>query len=317
MVILSIPFLNGCATNPATPANVILNAVHNNGFVLAFDRRSETLASGGSAGDIRLWQVPGGKSITAWKAHTDSVEGLQFINQDQELISAGFDGVLARWTRTGKLITKQTAPAAFTSMVVNEPEGLILTGHDDGHIRTWRLLDLTLVNDRPLHRTRVRAVAWHPVSGQFASSGTDGHVYYWRQNEKPRALPSPPTDARGIVFSPDGKWLMGGGWFNLFRWRLADGTLAVLPTEHKGIVKSIDYSSDGKTLASISRQTDSAVHFLDPMTGAVVRRFQPHELCGTFIRLSPDGSYLASTSDDGSVRIWNLRHPLPERSFFN
>jgi len=313
---MSVLSLNGCAIAPSTPANVIREAAHNNGYVLAFDNRSETLASGGSEGRIRLWQLPDGKPITDWEALTDSVEGLQFLHQDKELISAGFDGVLARWTRAGTLIAKQTTPAPFTSMIVNEPAGLILTGHDDGHVRTWRLADLSLVNDLPLHHSHVLAVAWHPASGQFASSGTDGRVYYWHQNEKPRALPSPPTDARGIVFSPDGKWLMGGGWFKLFRWRLNDGTLDVLPTEHHGIIKSIDYSRDGKTLASISRQLDSSVYFLDPMTGAMVRRFQPHELCGTFIRLSPDGNYLASTSDDGSVRIWDLRHPLPERNSY-
>jgi len=313
---MSVLSLSGCATAPATPSNVILEAVHNNGFVLTFDDRSETLASGGSEGHIRLWQLPDGKSVADWKAHTDSVEGMQFLNQDKELISAGFDGVLARWTRTGTLIAKQTAPAPFTSMTVNETSGLVLTGHDDGHVRTWRLADMTLVNDLPLHRSRVLAVAWHPASGQFASSGTDGRVYYWRRNESPRELPAPPTDARGIVFSPDGKWLMGGGWFKLFRWQSGDGTLTVLPTAHHGIIKSIDYSRDGKTLASISRQLDSSVYFLDPVTGAVVRRFQPHELCGTFIRLSPDGNYLASTSDDGSVRIWDLRHPLPERSSY-
>ncbi len=313
---MSVLSLNGCATAPSTPANVILEAAHNNGFALAFDSRSETLASGGSEGQIRLWQLPNGQPLSDWKAHTGSIEGLQFLNRDKALISAGYDGVLALWTRDGKMLVKQTAAAPFTSMAMSEADGLIITGHDDGHVRTWRLADLTLVNDLPLHDSQVRAVAWRPASGQFASSGTDGRVYYWHQNEKPRALPSPPTDARGVVFSPDGKWLMGGGWFKLFRWRLDDGTLDVLPTEHHGIIKSIDYSQDGKTLASISRQTDSSVYFLDPQSGKVTRRFQPHELCGTFIRLSPDGNYLATTSDDGSVRIWNLRHPLPERSFY-
>ena len=121
--------------------------------------------------------MPEGKSLAGWKAHTDSVEGLQFINHDRELISAGFDGVLARWTHTGKLIAKHTAAAAITSMVVNESEGLILTGHTDGHVRTWRVSDLTPVLDLPVHRNRVRSVAWHFASGQLALSGSDGRVY--------------------------------------------------------------------------------------------------------------------------------------------
>ena len=62
---------------------------------------------------------------------------------------------------------------------------------------------------------------------------------------------------------------MGSGWFNLFRWRLADASLTVLPTAHRGIVKSISFDRDGRQLASIGRQTDSAVYLLDAQTGDV------------------------------------------------
>jgi WD40 repeat protein len=48
------------------------------------------------------------------------------------------------------------------------------------------------------------------------------------------------------------------------------------------------------------------VYFLDPMDGRVLRRFHRHDLCGGWIALSPDHKYLATTSDDASVRIWWL-----------
>ena len=79
-----------------------------------------------------------------------------------------------------------------------------------------------------------------------------------------------------------------------------------MPTRHRGIIRSIGYLPGSNLLASISRQTDSAVYLLDPESGAVVRRFQQHDLCGASIALSPDGHYLATTSDDASVRIWDL-----------
>ncbi|MBI3574998.1 MAG: hypothetical protein HY083_05030, partial [Gammaproteobacteria bacterium] len=146
------------------------------------------------------------------------------------------------------------------------------------------------------------------ATGRIASSGADGQVFVWRAREPPRALAAPPTDARDLVFLPDGGHLLGGGWFKLFRWEVASGALKVLPTEHGGIVASLHLGADGRTLASISRQLDSAVYFLDPETGATVRRFQRHELCGEQVRLSADGRYLATTADDGSVRIWNLKN---------
>jgi len=308
--------LYGCASPPRIPANIVLRDVHNNGYTLAFDSRSETLASGGSEGRIRLWRLQDGKELSGWKAHTDSLQGLVFLDHDRELLSAAYDGSLARWTRDGTLLKRLNTPAPVTSMAADEAANLVVTGHSDGHVRLWRLADLSLWHDLHPHRGAVRAVAYHAATHQLASSGTDGRVFYWRGREEPRPLPSPPTDAQDLAFAPDGTFLMGSGWFNLFRWQLDNATLQVLPTAHHGIVKSISFSRDGRTLASIGRQTDSAVYLLDSRTGTVLKRFQPHELCGSFVRLSPDGRYLASTSDDASVYIWDLQHPLPERTFF-
>jgi WD40 repeat protein len=309
--------LYGCASPPRIPANIVLQDAHNNGYTLAFDSRSETLASGGSEGRIRLWHLPDGKELSGWKAHTDSLQGLVFLDHDRELLSAGYDGILARWTRDGTLLKHLSTPAPVTSMAVDEAAGFVITGHSDGHVRLWRLADLSLAHDLHPHRGAVRAVAYHAATRRLASSGNDGRVFYWRGHEEPRPLPSPPTDTQDLAFAPDGTFLMGSGWFNLFRWRLDDGSLKILPTAHHGIVKSISFSRDGRTLASIGRQTDSAVYLLDARTGTVLKRFQPHELCGSFVRLSPDERYLASTSDDASVYIWDLQHPLPEQTFYS
>lgn len=309
--------LTGCASLPRIPANVILHDAHNNGYALAFDGESKTLASGGSEGRIRVWSLPEGKELSGWAAHQGSLQGLQFLNHNREILSAGYDGVLARWTRDGALLKRLATPSPITSMVADETMALVVTGHGDGHVRLWSLTDFSLLRDLPLHRGAVRAVAWHAPTRQLASSGTDGQVFHWALAGQPRALASPPTDAQDLAFTPDGDFLVGSGWFNLFRWRLADAALTVLPTAHHGIVKSISFDHDGQRLASIGRQTDSAVYLLDAQTGEVRQRFQPHELCGTVVRLSPDGRYLASTSDDANIHLWDLRNLLPERVFYN
>jgi WD40 repeat protein len=309
--------LTGCASLPRIPANVILHDAHNNGYALAFDGESKTLASGGSEGRIRLWNLPEGKELGGWTAHNGSLQGLQFLNHNHEILSAGYDGLLARWTHAGILLKRLATPSPITDMVADEATALVVTGHRDGHVRLWHLTDFSLLHDLPLHRGAVRTVAYHPPTRQLASGGTDGRVFHWRLDEPARALPVPPTDAQDLAFAPAGDILLGSGWFNLFRWRLADASLTVLPTAHRGIVKSISFDRDGRNLASIGRQTDSAVYLLDAQTGDVLQRFQPHELCGTAVRLSPDGRYLASTSDDANIHLWDLRNLLPEQTFYS
>jgi WD40 repeat protein len=131
-------------------------------------------------------------------------------------------------------------------------------------------------------------------------------VAIWSTLDEVRYLEEPPADAFTLAFSPDGQWLSGGTWFRLYRWNLDDGALTTLATEHHGIIKSVQYTGNGASLATISRQTDSSVYFLDPASGEVTRRFQRHDLCGADVSVSPDGRYLATTSDDASVRIWVL-----------
>jgi WD40 repeat protein len=302
----------GCARLPAHPANVSLEDAHNNGYRLAFSSTSDTLASAGSEGRVRLWQLPQANELAAWQAHDGSIHGLVFLEHDHALLSAGYDRTLALWERDGRLRLRRDTPSSITDLAADEAAGLVVTGHTDGVVRVWSLPQLQLRTEQRLHHGTVRAVDYHHGTRRYASSGRDGRVLVWRDGETPVELASPPSDAHDLAFAPDGRTLTGSGWFSLFRWRLDDSrALAILPTEHHGLIKSIQYTRDGRSIASISRDTDSAVDLLDAATGAVTRRFQPHELCGSYVLLSPDQRYLASTSDDASVHVWDLAHLIP------
>ncbi len=302
-------FLGGCAHQLAHPPNVALEDAHTLGQRLAFNQSSDILASGGSEGRIRLWRLPDGKSLSGWKAHDGSIYGLLFLDRDQLLLSAGHDGTIALWDHNGQLRLRHQTLSPITDLSGDREAGLVVTGHADGTTRVWSLPQLESVAVYRLHRGPVLAVDFHAATQRYAASGRDGRVFVWRANETARELPSPPGRAHHLAFSPDGQTLTGSGWFRLYRWPLNGApALAVLPTQHHGLIKSIQYTRDGSQLATISRETDSAVDLLDPRTGVVTRRFRPHDLCGTYLRLSPNERFLATTSDDASVRIWDLQH---------
>jgi len=297
--------LTGCSTRQlAESPTVIHEQAHSGGSIVAFSASGGLLASGGWEGTLRLWQLPGGTLLRRWHAHRGTVNGIAFLDRGRRLVTAGYDGVLAEWGVGGELLRQSATPAPIMHMVADTGHDRVLTGHRDGTVRLWRLSDFTLLQVLSLHQSAVKAVAIDPGSPRYASSGKDGQVFTWTESGSTRVLAEAPADAWTLAYSPDGKWLLGGGWFRLFRWDLQDTSLTVVPTRHHGIIKSIQYTADGKELATISRQTDSAVYFLDPVSGQITRHFQRHDLCGGYIAVSADGRYLATTSDDASVRIW-------------
>jgi WD40 repeat protein len=296
---------------PVQPPNIIIKDAHGGGSALAFDDSSSLLASGGWVGVLNLWSVPEGKLITQWQAHTDSVIAIHFLHNRQQLLTASFDGSFAIWSMEGELVRRISAEQAITSMAFDENSGLIITGHVDGSIRIWQYPGFERLQNHAVHKGIVKAVALHGQRKQFASGGDDRRVYTWHMGDDPVELSQPSSDTLALSFNNTGDLLIGSGWEYLYQWQLPSGHYRKHQTEHGGYINDLQYSQDNHRIVSISRQTDSAVKVLDASNGKTIKSLQPHNLCGASVRYSPNERYIASSSDDASIYIWDMQRPLP------
>jgi WD40 repeat protein len=87
---------------------------------------------------------------------------------------------------------------------------------------------------------------------------------------------------------------------------VASGQHSSISTEHGGLLTSVSFSPDSKHIVTLGRHTDSAIRIMDTQNFAVERRYQAHKLCGAMIRYSPDGRWMASASDDESIRFYDM-----------
>lgn len=300
----------GCtAPRNGQRANITIDDAHGGGSYIAITPDSSLVISGGWSGWLKLWQLPSGIAQRSWRAHQGEVTGIALLQRKKHIVSGGYDGAIRRWSLTGALLEQRQTDSPITHLTIDESQQLILTGHRNGKVNRWQLEGFEQIDQRSHHQSWVRAVAIAPEPGRFASAGADGTVWYWQGDKKAHRLASPNSDIRTLLFVPDGQRLLGGAWFDLYRWDLASDQLTRLQTEHGGIINDIRLHPDGKSLVSISRQTDSAVLRLDLTSGKTLEYFQPHKLCGASVAISRDGQYLASTSDDASVMIWHLLPP--------
>ena len=277
--------------------------VHRGAEALAFDAAATTLASGGWDGEVALWTLDGDRPRRVWLAHTGYVHGVDWAGE--HLASAGQDGWIRIWRRDGTRVAATDTGSAITRMRVLGAR--VVSAHRDGSVRIWRLPALARERRFELHRGAVSALAVESASGRIASGGYDEQVFLIEPDGTVRALPSASAAIRSLAFAPGGGALYGGGWFRIYRWLPGSGEVRSIDTPHWGVVSALSMLPDGHTLASISRVNDSSVLFLDADTGATRRHFRRQSICGGAIDVSADGHYLATTGDDGAIRIWDLR----------
>lgn len=290
-------------------SNHTLNDAHNGGSVVAFTNNSIILASGGWEGQINLWITLNAKRVRSWKAHTDSVHAIIFTNRDREITSAGYDGYIKKWDLQGKLLKSVKIDDPISATAYDIKSNLFITGHQSGRIRLYKLESLRHIRTLQVQKTEIAALAYEPKLKLIASSATNRDVKLtYTKTAKSWSVQRPPSYSRTLAFYTRGgsTELLGGGWFYLFSWDTITNRLKKIKTRHQGIVKSINVSPDNKTIATISRQTDSSVYLLDARSKKTKLRLRSHELCGTFIRMSPNNRYIATTSDDASIKIWDL-----------
>ena len=322
LIIILIPVLS--CTNYISKQDPLWHkeSVHPMGTTsLAFDSAGKRLASGGFTGEIIIWAVPSGERLKVLKAKEetpiplsglDIVKGLVWLDHDR-LLSVSSNGSIHLWDVTkGSSIASIKTPSSITCLVKISDSSAIITGHKDGHVRAYLLPELRLTAEYNA-LSSVLSVAYDKVGQQVAVSTKGREVNLLSSDLKHiKKLENSPKDALEIRFSPDGKQLAAGGWYKIMFWDLKSGQIRQIDAEHWGAVISIDYSPDGKYLVSLGRVTDANIRLLNLKTEKIERRLLPHKLCGRVIRFSPNGRYIASGSDDESVRLYDLNESYPQ-----
>jgi WD40 repeat protein len=309
-IALILAAFNAACSNmaPADKADSIFPGAHEFGSTaVAFSPNGQFVVTGGYQGDVKLWDVQKRQIVASAKPHAEAVRAIA-INGNSMFATASDDGNLFLWVN-GKTHVRNTGTPA-TSLAWFQ--GRLISGHGDKQLKVW---------DKALQETgRI------PVEEDIVSLATHRERLAVAMNSRILILDAKFTtklvlDTDGatphdLQFSPDGKTLAAGGWFRLHVWDLASGDHRSISTEHGGLVTSVSFSPDGKHIATLGRNTDSAIRIMDTQYFQVERRYQSHELCGAMIRYSPDGRWLVSASDDESVRFYDMsRSYSPGKSY--
>ncbi|HEU4624987.1 MAG TPA: hypothetical protein VFS52_09510 [Steroidobacteraceae bacterium] len=154
------------------------------------------------------------------------------------------------------------------------------------------------------HAMGAIAVAWQPGTKVVASSGQDSSVALWdtaQASELKRVRPGMAWTER-IAWSPDGKLLAAATGKVLTLWTAA-GELTHKFEPLPATIAALAWDKPGRELAA-AIQGGVAVHRIEPPQFNV-RRYTWPAACLT-AAFSPNGKFLATGTQDGTVHFWNL-----------
>ncbi len=116
----------------------------------------------------------------------------------------------------------------------------------------------------------------------------------------------PSVKINHLALSANGKLLVGGANNGkVFIWEITNGNKEQVIYETKGdAITSVRFSPNGRYLAAGNRE--GLVTIIEPVTGAIVRRFSEIQAQINDVEFSPNGKFLAVASLDGTLRVWNM-----------
>lgn len=294
------------------------------GLALVGEGDSETIASAGSDGAVRLWSVSKRNEVTSMRDHRGPVSAVVFLDDGRYLASGSLDKTVKIWNVDGGTLRNGYAHAtAVTSLSYSAADKILASGGSDG---TVKLFDTGISKDinKELgtltgHLGPVMSVAFSldgkSLAVGVAAGDRAGQLKLWNpQTRSERSTLEGHQDVVGAVaFTPDGRTLASAGYDGVIRlWEPWLGLLrgAMESKGERSALVALAVAPDGKSAATASYNRTIRIWDLAAREERNSHANQSGVCKG--LAYSPDGKHLAAAQQDGKVIVWNTATGEPK-----
>ena len=286
---------------------------------VSFSADGKTLASGSGDGTVKLWDVETGRNIDRFgESHQTSISvtAVSFSRDGTMLASGATDGIVTLWdVATPELFATLEGHVGWITTLSFSPDGTLASGSTTEAL-LWDTETGTQIAT-PLS-------SWiHSVSfssdGSILAIGSDFGVKLWDVATQTRiATLSENERITSVAFSPDGTLASAGHSEVIDLWDVATheqiATLEGHSLErYSGVVNTVAFSPDGIILAS-GGLPDGTVGLWDVGNRELIATLKGHSGSVSSVSFSPDGTKLASSSEDGTMLLWDIATYIARQS---
>lgn len=223
-------------------------------------------------------------------------------------------------SESGKLIRDLPADGVCPSVDFSPEGGRLLSGSNDGLAAVWNVANGKQICNFKKHQKQVTRVAFVPNGKEAVSVGQDKMLRVWdAQTGEERLAIAHPEVIWGLAVSPNGRLIATGtggssldnpvlqriehGEDNVVRlWNAANGNLVREIKGHSKVVYALQFSPDGRTLASGS--WDGSIRLWDVESGENLASVQGQGPANAVV-FSPEGNQLLIGG--GGERVGNTQ----------
>ena len=276
---------------------------------IAFSSDGKLLATGGDEGVVKIWDAQQGAELFTLSLG-GIIHSVTFSLDGTKIAAASEDGSIKVWdSMTGEIVSTPQRRAGMYDIAFLA-DGRLATAGQDGTTQVWDALSgqELLVLAGPT--STVISVAGSPDGKRIATGAYDGSLRIWdaAPGRELMTIPAHAGIVWNVVYSPDGEKLATAS---------IDGTVKVWDSKSGELLLSIpenDVPDDGYTSIAISPDgtviafggVSGAISIKDGQTGDVLTSLVGHNNMVVGLDFSPDGMRLASSSWDGTAKVWNL-----------